>query len=147
MLKSMAATAVNRPLLIVVACALIDSQGRVLLGERPQGKNFAGLWEFPGGKVEIGETPEQALIRELEEEIGVKVSEADLQPLNFSSHASPDFHLLMPLYLCHSYSGTPQGREGQRLQWVAPEQLEYYPMPQADKPLIAVLQATLFPHP
>jgi len=151
MLRLMAATAVkdkgSHPLLVVVACALIDAQGRVLLSERPEGKRLAGLWEFPGGKIEPFETPEQALKRELWEEIGVDVREEDLQPLTFISQAESDFHLLMPLYLCYSYSGQARPREGQRLQWVEGKNLLDFPMPPADKPLIALLHKILLqPH-
>jgi len=131
------------PLLIVVACALIDGQGRVLLSQRPEGKNLAGLWEFPGGKVEADETPEQALRRELWEEVGASVQEEALLPLTFASHAYANFHLLMPLYLCRSYEGKIQPREGQGLQWVDRDSLADYPMPPADRPLVAVLQKSL----
>ncbi|AGF74209.1 mutator MutT protein [Bartonella australis AUST/NH1] len=126
-------------LLLVVACALLDRDNRVLLTERPQGKTLAGLWEFPGGKVEKGETPEESLIRELEEELGVYVRAGDLLPLTFASHGYETFHLLMPFYHCHCYEGTPRGREGQKLQWVFVGDLHKYPMPDADKPLVRVL--------
>ena len=123
----------------VVACALIDADGRVLLAQRPQGKSMAGLWEFPGGKVEAGETPERTLIRELREELGVDTAAACLAPLTFASHGYPDFHLLMPLYVCRRWHGAPQAREGQALKWVRPAALRDYPMPPADVPLIAPL--------
>jgi 8-oxo-dGTP diphosphatase len=126
-------------LLLVAACALVDSDGRVLITQRPAGKSMAGLWEFPGGKVEAGETPEQTLIRELREELGVDTSAACLAPLTFASHGYPDFHLLMPLYVCRRWQGAPQAREGQALKWVRPGALRDYPMPPADVPLIAPL--------
>ena len=131
------------PLLLVAAVALIDADGRVLLAQRPPGKSLAGLWEFPGGKVETGETPEAALIRELAEELGIDTKESCLAPLTFASHAYPEFHLLMPLYACRRWSGTPTPREGQTLAWVRVAQLGNYPMPPADKPLIAMLQDLL----
>jgi 8-oxo-dGTP diphosphatase len=130
-------------LLLVVAVALIDADGRILLSQRPEGKALAGLWEFPGGKVEEGERPEHALIRELQEELGIKVEEACLAPLSFASHAYPDFHLLMPLYVCRRWSGTVSGREGQALKWVRPNDLRAYPMPPADAPLIPALMELL----
>ena len=130
-------------LLLVVACALIDGDRRVLISRRPQGRSMAGLWEFPGGKVDIGERPEQALIRELDEEIGITVTEACLAPLAFASHAYPDFHLLMPLYVCRRWHGTPEPREGQTLAWVRPNRLRGYPMPPADGPLIPHLMELL----
>ena len=130
-------------LLLVAACALIDADGRVLMAERPQGKTLAGLWEFPGGKVEAGERPEQALIRELAEELGITVREPCLAPLTFASHAYPDFHLLMPLYVCRRWDGTVQPREGQRLAWVRPNRMRDYPMPPADEPLVAHLMGLL----
>jgi 8-oxo-dGTP diphosphatase len=127
----------------VAACALIDADGRVLLAQRPQGKSMAGLWEFPGGKIEAGETPEQSLIRELEEELGIVVKPACLAPLTFASHSYPDFHLLMPLYVCRRWDGTVTAREGQQLAWVRPNRLRDYPMPPADVPLVAHLTSLL----
>ena len=126
-------------LLIVAACALLDADGRVLIAERPPGKAMAGLWEFPGGKVEAGETPEQTLIRELLEELGIVVREACLAPLTFASHAYADFHLLMPLYVCRRWEGTVTARHHTQLAWVRPNKLRDYPMPAADLPLIAHL--------
>ena len=126
-------------LLLVVACALIDGDNRVLIAQRPAGKSLAGLWEFPGGKLEAGERPEAALIRELAEELGIGVEEACLAPLAFASHAYADFHLLMPLYVCRRWRGFVQPREAQALKWVFPRQLRDYPMPPADAPLIAPL--------
>ncbi|MFD1695910.1 (deoxy)nucleoside triphosphate pyrophosphohydrolase [Roseibium aestuarii] len=126
-------------IVLVVACALIDADGRVLLAQRPEGKSMAGLWEFPGGKVETGERPEESLIRELREELGLTVKEACLAPLTFASHAYEDFHLLMPLFVCRRWEGTPTGREGQALKWVRPVRLRDYPMPAADEPLIPFL--------
>ena len=126
-------------ILLVAACALIDADGRVLIAERPEGKSLAGLWEFPGGKVEAGETPEETLIRELEEELGVTTQVACLAPLTFASHRYEDFHLLMPLYVCRRYEGIARPREGQRLKWVRPRELRDYPMPPADAPLIPFL--------
>jgi 8-oxo-dGTP diphosphatase len=135
-----AAPAGSRPMLLVAACALIDADGRVLLARRPEGKKLAGLWEFPGGKVEPHETPEQAVIRELKEELGVDVSAACLAPFAFASHAYDTFHLLMPLFLCRRWTGVPRGAEGQALAWVRPARLADYPMPPADKPLIPLLR-------
>jgi 8-oxo-dGTP diphosphatase len=123
-------------LVLVVACALIDPDGRVLIAQRPEGKALAGLWEFPGGKLEPGERPEAALIRELDEELGITVKEACLAPLTFASHAYDDFHLLMPLYICRRWEGLAISREGQNLAWVRPNKLRDYPMPAADIPLI-----------
>ncbi|AJD42987.1 8-oxo-dGTP diphosphatase MutT [Rhizobium mongolense] len=133
----------GKNILLVAACALIDSDGRILLAQRPEGKSLAGLWEFPGGKVEPGETPEETLVRELEEELGVKTKVACLAPLTFASHSYDTFHLLMPLYVCRRYEGIPQGREGQALKWVKPMALRDYPMPPADEPLIPMLQDLL----
>ena len=126
-------------LVLVAACALIDADGRVLIAQRPQGKAMAGLWEFPGGKVESGERPEASLIRELNEELGIDVKEECLAPLTFASHLYPHFHLLMPLYVCRRWDGFVQGREGQKLNWVRPTDLREYPMPPADEPLISHL--------
>lgn len=126
-------------MLLVVAVALVDADGRVLLAQRPEGKSLAGLWEFPGGKVHDGETPEAALIRELHEELGIDVKESCLAPLTFASHSYEAFHLLMPLYVCRRWEGMVTGREGQQLVWVRPTRLGDYPMPPADKPLIAML--------
>jgi 8-oxo-dGTP diphosphatase len=123
-------------LLLVVACALIDTDGRVLIAQRPEGKQLAGLWEFPGGKVEAGERPEQTLIRELAEELGITVKEPCLAPLTFASHAYEDFHLLMPLYVCRRWDGVVTAHEHTRLAWVRPNKLRDYPMPPADAPLI-----------
>jgi 8-oxo-dGTP diphosphatase len=129
----------GRPLLLVAACALIDADGRVLITQRPEGKTLGGLWEFPGGKVEPGETPEQAVIRELREEIGVETREACLAPLTFASHSYADFHLLMPLFVCRRFEGIPTPREVQAVKWVKPLRLREYPMPPADAPLIPFL--------
>jgi 8-oxo-dGTP diphosphatase len=128
------------PLVLVAACGLIDSDGRVLLARRPEGKRMAGLWEFPGGKLEDGETPEAALIRELQEELSIDVSAACLAPFAFASHGYPTFHLLMPLYLCRRWKGIVQAREGQTLAWVRPDRLADYAMPPADRPLIPLLR-------
>ena len=130
-------------LLTVAACALVDTDGRVLLGQRPAGKPMAGLWEFPGGKVETGERPEQTLIRELKEELGIVVNEACLAPLTFASHSYPDFHLLMPLYVCRRWEGTAMALEGQQLAWVRVNRLRDYPMPPADEPLVSHLMMLL----
>jgi 8-oxo-dGTP diphosphatase len=126
-------------LLLVAAVALIDADGRVLIAQRPEGKQLASLWEFPGGKVEAGERPEETLIRELHEELGIAVQEACLAPLTFASHAYESFHLLMPLYACRRWDGFVQPREGQALKWVRPRDLASYPMPPADEPLIPFL--------
>src|SRR6476620_9001103 len=125
--------------ILVVACALVDADGRVLIAQRPEGKTMAGLWEFPGGKIEDGERPEEALIRELKEELGIEVQEACLAPLTFASHAYDGFTLLMPLFVCRRWSGAPRGLEGQILKWVPPNRLRDYPMPPADAPLIPAL--------
>ena len=127
-------------LVLVSAVALIDMDGRVLLAQRPEGKAMAGLWEFPGGKVEQGETPEAALIRELHEELGIGTWASCLAPLTFASHAYDDFHLLMPLFACRKWEGTPQSREEQALKWVRPNELRDYQMPAADIPLIPILR-------
>lgn len=128
------------PTLLVVAVALVDRDGRVLLAERPEGKNLAGTWEFPGGKVAAGETPEAALIRELQEELGIDTEVSCLAPFTFASHTYEAFHLLMPLYLCRVWQGNPRGLEGQRLAWATPKEMANYPMPPADKPLVAMLR-------
>jgi len=130
-------------LLVVAACALIDTDGRVLIAERPAGRSMAGLWEFPGGKVEAGERPEDTLMRELKEELDIVVREACLAPLTFASHSYADFHLLMPLYVCRRWEGTARAVEGQRLAWVKPNRLKDYPMPPADLPLIPHLMDLL----
>jgi 8-oxo-dGTP diphosphatase len=127
-------------ILLVSAVALIDADGRILLAQRPQGKSLAGLWEFPGGKVEPGETPEVALIRELDEELGIETWASCLAPLFFASHTYPDFHLLMPLFACRKWQGTAQSREGQKLAWVRGKDLRGYPMPPADIPLVPLLR-------
>ena len=129
----------GKRILLVAACALVDADGRVLLAQRPEGKTLAGLWEFPGSKVEPGETPEETLIRELREEIGIETKVACLAPLTFASHTYETFHLLMPLYICRRFEGTPHPREGQALKWVRPKQMRDYPMPPADEPLIPFL--------
>ena len=136
----MPATAADAHIVLVSAVALVDPDGRVLLAQRPAGKPMAGLWEFPGGKVNPGETPETALIRELAEELGIDVAASCLAPLTFASFTYPEFHLLMPLYVCRKWSGIPMAREGQRLAWVRPARLGDYPMPPADKPLVAMLR-------
>lgn len=133
----------EKKIVLVAACALVDADGRVLLAERPEGKAMAGLWEFPGGKVEPGETPETSLIRELKEELGIDVSAACLAPLTFASHTYEKFHLLMPLYICRKWDGIAQPLEGQRLKWVAPARMDDYPMPPADVPLVAALRDLL----
>jgi 8-oxo-dGTP diphosphatase len=131
------------PVVLVAAVVLVDADGRVLLAQRPQGKAMAGLWEFPGGKVDPGETPEAALIRELAEELGIDVAASCLAPFTFASHAYPDFHLLMLLYVCRKWAGIPTPREGQHLRWVRSARLADYPMPPADKPLLALLRDLL----
>ncbi len=130
-------------ILLVAACALVDVDNRILLAQRPEGKSMAGLWEFPGGKVERGETPEEALIRELGEELGISVKAPCLAPLTFASHPYADFHLLMPLYICRKWQGFVQPKEGQAIAWVRKHKLREYPMPPADEPLIAHLLDTL----
>ena len=132
-----------RPLLLVVACALVDADGRVLVAQRPAGRPLAGLWEFPGGKLIQGETPEACLIRELQEELGVDTESSCLAPLTFASHAYDGFHLLMPLYVCRVWRGQPMPREGQALRWLRPHALRELPMPAADTPLIPVLEELL----
>lgn len=129
-----------KPMLLVAACALVDVDGRVLICRRPEGKAMAGLWEFPGGKLEAGETPEACLIRELDEELGIKVTAACLAPFVFASHGYDSFHLLMPLYLCRRWEGFVTAREHEALAWVKPDQLSDYPMPPADVPLVAYLR-------
>lgn len=126
--------------ILVSAVALIDVDGRVLLAQRPEGKSMAGLWEFPGGKVELGETPEAALIRELREELGIETWDSCLAPLTFASHSYDDFHLLMPLFACRKWQGIPSPQEGQVLKWVRADALKDYPMPPADIPLIPILR-------
>lgn len=135
--------AAEKPIVLVVAVALVDVDGRVLIAKRPLGKKMAGLWEFPGGKVDIGETPEQALIRELKEELGIDTRQSCLAPLTFASHAYDDMHLLMPLYACRVWQGDPVPKEGQELAWVRPVRMKDYPMPPADVPLIAMLRDLL----
>ncbi|HEX9808941.1 MAG TPA: 8-oxo-dGTP diphosphatase MutT [Alphaproteobacteria bacterium] len=132
-----------RPVTVVAAVVLIDGDGRVLIARRPEGKPMAGLWEFPGGKLGEGETPEAALVRELREELGIEVCETCLSPLTFASHAYGDFHLLMPLYQCRVWKGVPTPREGQEIRWVHPERLAALPMPPADAPLVAALRDRL----
>ncbi|MDR3420509.1 MAG: 8-oxo-dGTP diphosphatase MutT [Xanthobacteraceae bacterium] len=135
--------AVSVKVVLVAACALIDADGRVLIAQRPEGKPMAGLWEFPGGKVEAGEQPENTLIRELNEELGIVVKEECLAPLTFASHRYPDFHLLMPLYVCRRWQGIVEAREAQKLKWVRPNDLRNYPLPPADEPLIPHLTTLL----
>jgi 8-oxo-dGTP diphosphatase len=130
-------------LVLVAACALVDPDGRVLIAERPPGKSMAGLWEFPGGKVEPGERPEDTVIRELHEELSITIKEACLAPLTFASHGYPDFHLLMPLFICRRWEGTVMPQEGQAIKWVKPRDLNSYPMPPADLPLIPMLRDLL----
>ncbi len=130
----------KRPIVIVAACALLDGEGAVLIAKRPPGRPLAGLWEVPGGKVEPGEEPEEALIRELHEELGIEIAKGDLSPLTFASHAYPDFHLLMPVYLCRRWRGSVAAREGQELLWVKPNMLHLYDMPPADEPLKIALR-------
>jgi len=133
----------DRPIVLVAAAALVDADGRVLIARRPPGKAMAGLWEFPGGKVHEGETPEAALIRELQEEIGIDTRRSCLAPIAFASHTYDDFHLLMPLFACRVWQGIPSPQEGQELTWVRPARLTDYPMPPADVPLIALLRDLL----
>jgi 8-oxo-dGTP diphosphatase len=135
--------AARHRLVVVAACALVDAEGRVLITRRPPGKPLAGFWEFPGGKVEADETPEGALIRELKEELGIVVAEAGLAPLTFASHTYPEFHLLMPVYVCRHWQGAVSAHEGQELDWVTPEALSTYAMPPADEPLKATLPGLL----
>lgn len=134
---------VLKPLVLVVACALLDKDNRILLAQRPEGKSLAGLWEFPGGKFEQGETPEAALIRELREELGIEVKADCLSPLTFASHSYEKFHLLMPLYICRRFQGEVRGAEGQKLKWVYARDLGLYEMPEADKPLVPILKDLL----
>ncbi len=133
----------KRPIVIVAACALLDQESAVLIAKRPEGRPLAGLWEFPGGKVEAGEEPEEALIRELHEELGIDIVKRDLTPLTFASHAYPDFHLLMPVYLCRRWQGSVAAHEGQELLWVKPDALHLYDMPPADEPLKIALRDLL----
>lgn len=133
----------SKPIILVAACALVDTDRRVLLAQRPADKPMAGLWEFPGGKIENGETPEDALIRELQEELGIVTKVACLAPLTFASHSYESFHLLMPLFICRRYQGFATAREGQALKWVRAGDLRSYPMPPADEPLIPFLQDVL----
>lgn len=130
-------------LVLVAACALIDADGRVLLAQRPQGKAMAGMWEFPGGKIEAGERPEETVIRELKEELGIDVKEACLAPFAFASHSYESFHLLMPLYLCRRWEGIVTAREAQQLSWVRPREMGKYSMPPADVPLVSQLRDLL----
>lgn len=133
----------QKPILLAAAIALVDSDGRVLIAQRPKGKHLEGLWEFPGGKLGDGETPEAALIRELNEELGIDVEHSCLAPLSFASHAYEEFHLLMPLYVCRVWHGVVRAREGQNLKWVRPSRLGEWPMPPADAPLVAALRDLL----
>jgi 8-oxo-dGTP diphosphatase len=133
----------DKKIVLVSACALVDVDNRILIAQRPDGKSMAGLWEFPGGKVEAGETPEETLIRELKEELGIQTWETCLAPLSFASYAYDDFHLLMPLFICRKWEGTPMPQEGQSLKWVAAKALRDYPMPPADEPLIPALMDIL----
>lgn len=134
---------IKRPIVIVAAAALLNGEGAVLIAKRPKGRPLAGLWEFPGGKVEAGEEPEEALIRELNEELGIEIAKGDLTPLIFASHAYPDFHLLMPVYLCRRWRGNMTANEGQELAWVKPDELGLYDMPPADEPLKVALRDLL----
>ena len=139
----MPTTEADRPIVLVAAVALVDRDGRVLIARRPEGKSMAGLWEFPGGKVDPGETPEVALIRELDEELGIHVPARCLAPLTFASHTYEEFHLLMPLYVCRNWDGAVTAREGQDLKWVRPTRLRDYDMPPADEPLVAMVRDLL----
>ena len=139
----MPTTAPERPILLVAAIALVDADGRVLIARRPEGKNMAGLWEFPGGKVKDGEIPETALVRELSEELGIDITESCLAPLSFASHVYDDFHLLMPLFICRVWEGEITPQEGQQVKWVRPVRLGDYDMPPADAPLVAMLRDLL----
>ena len=139
----MASKMASKPLLLVAAAALVDAEGRILIAKRPFGKQLAGLWEFPGGKLVAGETPEECLIRELAEELGIKVTQACLAPFVFTSHAYDSFHLLMPLYLCRKWNGVVQPREHEAIAWVKPNRMADYPMPPADAPLVAWLRDLL----
>ncbi|MDO6964851.1 8-oxo-dGTP diphosphatase MutT [Rhizobium alvei] len=129
----------KKRMVLVSACALVDADNRILIAQRPEGKSLAGLWEFPGGKVEEGETPEETLVRELEEELGIKTRVPCLAPLTFASHSYDDFHLLMPLFICRRYEGIAHGREGQAIKWVRAKDLRNYAMPPADEPLVPFL--------
>ena len=133
----------DRPLVLVAAVALVDADGRVLIAQRPAGKSMAGLWEFPGGKVDPGETPEQALVRELHEELGIETATSCLAPIAFASHGYEKFHLLMPVFACRKWNGLPRPREGQALKWVMPGELGRFPMPPADLPLVGLLRDLL----
>ena len=133
----------SRPLVLVAAAALVDEDARVLVATRPERKSMAGLWEFPGGKVEPGETPEACLVRELEEELGIVTKPPCLAPLSFASHAYPSFHLLMPLFVCRVWEGEPMPKEGQQIRWLRPKQLFTLPMPEADRPLLRFLDELL----
>ncbi len=132
-------TGETKRLVLVAAVVLVDMDGRVLVAQRPEGKSMAGLWEFPGGKIEAGETPEAAVIREMKEELGVAIESACLAPFTFASHAYDDFHLLMPTFVCRKWGGTPAPHEGQRLRWMRPRDLRAEDMPPADKPIVAML--------
>ena len=133
----------SQDIVLGVACALVDEDGRALLAKRPEGRSMAGMWEFPGGKIDPGERPEEALIRELKEELDIDVSQSCLAPLTFASFAYPDFHLLMPLWVCRKWNGTISPQEGQEIAWVRPNRMRDYPMPPADEPLVAILRDLL----